>query len=67
MSEARASKGGCCRYERSATGVAAEWYVFRDGHDMSPGPGGSFNILRPETIESIFVLHQLTGDPVYRQ
>jgi hypothetical protein len=34
---------------------------------MSPGPGGSFNILRPETIESIFVLHQLTGDPMYRQ
>ena len=52
-------------YERAATGVAAEWYTFR-GNDMSPGPGGAFNILRPEAIEAIFVLHQLTGDPVPR-
>lgn len=31
--------------------------------------GGSapFNILRPEAAESLFILHQLTGNPVYRE
>ena len=24
-------------------------------------------VLRPETVESFFVLYQLTGDPVYRE
>ena len=41
-------------YERSASGVAAEWYTFRGGSDMQSGPGGAFNILRPEAIEAIF-------------
>lgn len=26
----------------------------------------AYNILRPETAEALFVLHQLTGDPIYR-
>uniref|UniRef100_K3X0V5 alpha-1,2-Mannosidase n=1 Tax=Globisporangium ultimum (strain ATCC 200006 / CBS 805.95 / DAOM BR144) TaxID=431595 RepID=K3X0V5_GLOUD len=26
-----------------------------------------FNILRPETIESLMVLHRATGDPIYRE
>ncbi len=53
-------------YERTATGIAPEWVSFRPGRDFGPGPGGSFNILRPEAIESIFIMHQLTGDPIYR-
>ena len=26
----------------------------------------SHNLLRPETVESLFVLHQVTGDPQYQ-
>jgi hypothetical protein len=48
-------------YERMASGVAPEWVQFSSGHDFGPGGGGSHNILRPEAIESIFILHQLTG------
>lgn len=27
----------------------------------------AYNILRPETAEALFVLHQVTGDPIYRE
>ena len=27
----------------------------------------SHNLLRPETVESLFVLHQITGDPQYQE
>ena len=27
----------------------------------------SHNLLRPETVESLFVLHQVTGDPQYQE
>jgi hypothetical protein len=55
-------------YERTATGLAPEWVQFGGrGKDFAAGPGGQFFILRPEAIEAIFVLHQLTGDPIYRQ
>lgn len=47
-------------YERTATGLSAEWVSFNGRHDFTAG--ASFNILRPEAIESIFILHQLTGD-----
>lgn len=55
-------------YERTRSGIAAEFVEF-------PASGGSqdfvvssapFYILRPETAESLFILGQLTGDPVYR-
>lgn len=26
-----------------------------------------YNILRPETAEALFVLHQVTKDPIYRE
>jgi len=29
--------------------------------------GAPFYILRPEAAESLFILHQLTGDPIYRE
>ena len=31
------------------------------------GASAGFYILRPETVESLFVLHQLTRDPIYRE
>ena len=33
---------------------------------MEPGSNVAFYILRPETAESLFILQQLTGDPIYR-
>lgn len=27
----------------------------------------SHNLLRPETVESLFLLHQVTGDPKYQE
>ncbi|GMH79873.1 hypothetical protein TrST_g10331 [Triparma strigata] len=62
-------------YARTETGLAAEGvYFFESG---SPGPGGNadfrpissmrWNILRPETLESLFVLYQVTGDVKYRE
>ena len=53
-------------YHRQSSGIAPEYVEFRQGQDMVVGPSAPFYILRPETAESLFVLQQLTGDPVYR-
>jgi hypothetical protein len=52
-------------YRRTASGIAPEYVNFRDGADMEPG--AIYYILRPETVESLFYLHQITGDPIYRE
>lgn len=54
-------------YARMETGISPEWIRFREGNDFGPGPSGSHYLLRPETVESLFILNQLTGDPVYRE
>ena len=40
---------------------------FENGRDMVAGSNAPFYILRPETVESFFILNKLTGDPVYRE
>ncbi len=35
------------------------------GEDMSPG--AAHNLLRPETVEALFVLWRTTGDAKYRR
>jgi Glycosyl hydrolase family 47 len=52
-------------YTRQSSGIAPEYVEFPDGEDMTV-TGAPFYILRPETAESLFVLNQLTGDPIYR-
>ena len=59
-------------YARMPTGIAPEYVTFNKngggaGADFSPGASAGFYILRPETVESLFVLHQLTRDPIYRE
>ena len=54
-------------YKRTATGIAPEYVEFRGGADLKPAARAPFYILRPETAESMFVLHQLTGNPIYRE
>lgn len=57
-----------CRemYHRTTSGIAPEYVDFPPGGDMAVGSTAPFYILRPETAESLFVLGQLTGDPIYR-
>ena len=50
--------------QATATGLQAEVTYFRP--EAEPGyPPQS--LLRPETIESLYMLHRVTGDPVYQE
>eukprot|EP00904_Undaria_pinnatifida_P011230 jgi/Undpi1/7237/HiC_scaffold_22.g09710.m1 len=53
-------------YARQKTGLAPEMVTFEKGKDMVVPQKTAYNILRPETAEALFVLHQITGDPIYR-
>jgi len=54
-------------YRRQKSGISPEYVEFPGGQlDMIVGPSAPFYILRPETAESLFILNQLTGDPIYR-
>ncbi|KAJ4826381.1 mannosyl-oligosaccharide alpha-1,2-mannosidase [Turnera subulata] len=52
-------------YQSTPTKLAGENYFFRPGEDMSVGT--SWNILRPETVESLFYLWRFTGNKTYRE
>ena len=48
----------------AAAGLSPEFVSFAGGA-MQKG-SAMYNILRPETVESIFMLWRVTGDPIYR-
>ncbi|KAF3430965.1 hypothetical protein FNV43_RR25695 [Rhamnella rubrinervis] len=52
-------------YQSTQTKLAGENYFFHAGQDMSVGT--SWNILRPETVESLFYLWRLTGNKTYQE
>ncbi|GAB4841881.1 mannosyl-oligosaccharide alpha-1,2-mannosidase [Ancistrocladus abbreviatus] len=52
-------------YQSTPTKLAGENYFFHSGQDMSVGT--SWNILRPETVESLFYLWRLTGNKTYQE
>lgn len=54
-------------YARMNTGISAEYVQFVAGQDFQIGRGAPHYLLRPEAVESFFILNQLTGDPVYRE
>lgn len=54
-------------YERQATGIAPEFVEFPGGGDLIAAGRAPFYILRPEAAESLYILHQLTGNPIYRE
>jgi mannosyl-oligosaccharide alpha-1,2-mannosidase len=66
-------------YNQTATGLSPEIAFFRVDASRSAGPSSSgasdlyvkpsdaHNILRPETVESLFYLYRLTGDRVYQE
>mmetsp|Transcript_13337 Transcript_13337/g.28962 ORF Transcript_13337/g.28962 Transcript_13337/m.28962 type:complete len:725 (+) Transcript_13337:382-2556(+) len=53
-------------YARMETGISPEYVNFR-GDDFEIANNAPYYILRPETVESFFILHQITGDPIYRE
>ncbi|PKI38168.1 mannosyl-oligosaccharide 1,2-alpha-mannosidase MNS1-like isoform X2 [Punica granatum] len=52
-------------YQSTPTKLAGENYFFHEGQDMTVGT--SWNILRPETVESLFYLSRLTGNKTYKE
>jgi len=54
-------------YNRTATGISPELVRFEGSEDyVIPGDARHY-LLRPETVESYFVLWRLTHDPIYRE
>jgi len=54
-------------YHRMESGISPEYVEFRQGRDIVVPSHVHFYILRPETAESLFVLHQLTGIAHYQE
>ncbi|KAK2358721.1 mannosyl-oligosaccharide 1,2-alpha-mannosidase MNS1 [Trifolium repens] len=52
-------------YQSTPTKLAGENYYFRKGEDMNVGT--SWNIQRPETIESLFYLWRFTRNKTYQE
>uniref|UniRef100_A0A1J3DR71 alpha-1,2-Mannosidase n=2 Tax=Noccaea caerulescens TaxID=107243 RepID=A0A1J3DR71_NOCCA len=52
-------------YQSTPTKLAGENYFFNAGQDMYVGT--SWNILRPETVESLFYLWRITGNKTYQE
>jgi len=53
-------------YASTATGLSPE-IVSKWDSGPQPDRHALFYILRPEAVESFYILHQLTGDPIYRE
>ncbi|CAB9517990.1 oligosaccharide 1,2-alpha-mannosidase [Seminavis robusta] len=55
-------------YAQQNTGVSPEEVQFIPGKDFRlEGDYHSENILRPEVVESLYILHSITKDPIYRE
>eukprot|EP01035_Chromulina_nebulosa_P020176 gene20176-26192_t len=56
-------------YHTTVSGISAEYVEFpkNSNSDISIPSHVSFYILRPEVAESLFVLGQITKDPIYRE
>mmetsp|Transcript_69099 Transcript_69099/g.158617 ORF Transcript_69099/g.158617 Transcript_69099/m.158617 type:complete len:366 (+) Transcript_69099:269-1366(+) len=55
-------------YQLTATGLAPDQVDFGSGRMEAPYGGDEVMFrMRPETLESLFVLHRVTGDEQYRQ
>lgn len=47
------------------TGLSPEFVTFADDQGMTPGMNGKRYLLRPEVIESFYILYTITKDPIY--
>jgi len=54
-------------YSRTELGLSPEIVYFNEGHtDFTVHAGDEHNLLRPETVESLFVLYRVTHNSTYR-
>ena len=53
------------RYANTITGLSPESVDAKNG--FKPSSGAQYYLLRPETVESLYILSFLTKDPVYRE
>ena len=53
-------------YVSTATGVAGE-AMQMDGPSPRVSPRAPYYILRPEALETMYYMNQITGDPIYRE
>ncbi len=51
-------------YASTPTGLSADEISFKGSQIV---PKDASYKLRPETVESLFILHKITGDPIYRE
>ncbi|KAI9310280.1 glycoside hydrolase [Dichotomocladium elegans] len=58
-------------YNTTATGLASEIVYFNTDpsiqEDITIKPADRHSLLRPETLESLFIMYRITGDPIYRE
>jgi Glycosyl hydrolase family 47 len=54
-------------YARMNTGISPEYVDFVAGEDFRVGKIAPHYLLRPEAVESFYILNTLTGDPIYRE
>ena len=54
-------------YKRSPIGIGPESTRFNQGAETAVNPGAPYYILRPEAVETLYILNQITGDPIYRE
>jgi mannosyl-oligosaccharide alpha-1,2-mannosidase len=53
-------------YSTNPTGLAAEHVTFGPDAPMAAGRTARFNLLRPEAVEALVMLHRLTGEAKYQ-
>ena len=52
-------------YKATATGISGENMRMTQEKPMVAGSSSNY-ILRPEALETLYYLNQITGDPIYR-
>lgn len=53
--------------EALARKTGRDWYINSREKTAPHPPLDARNILRPETVESLFIAYRITGDPIYRE
>lgn len=54
-------------YVQHPTGLAPEIVKFKKGADLQADTRAKHSLLRPETVESLFVMYRVTGDKRYQE
>lgn len=55
-------------YDEYPAGISPESVYFTPGaNGLEMRSGASYYILRPEAVESLFIMWRLTKDPIYRE